>query len=107
MLWASLLRRNYEPSASIKQKLLTWKTWPIAIATAFVFGRALNLGGLQRAPDFGTYLSGLGTLWGLCLFCCFVLTASRWPRPLVWLGTISYSIYLLHPVVLYPLFFSS
>ncbi|HKO68167.1 MAG TPA: acyltransferase [Burkholderiaceae bacterium] len=105
MLWASLLRRAYDPNTSITQKLNAWRTVPIAIATAFVFGRALSIGGMLRAPDFVTYLSGLGTLWGLTLFCMFVLTGSSWPRWLVWIGTISYSIYLLHPVILYPLFF--
>ncbi len=105
MLWASLLRRGYDPNASITQKLRAWSTVPIAIATAFVFGRAVSVGGMLKAPDLVTYLSGLGTLWGLGLFSLFVLTGSRWPRWLVWMGTISYSTYLLHPVVLYPLFF--
>ena len=105
MLWASLLRRGYDPNTSIKQKLRAWSTIPIAIATAFVFGRAISIGGMLKAPDVVTYLSGLGTLWGLALFCVFALADSRWPRWLVWMGTISYSIYLLHPVVLYLLFF--
>ena len=103
MLWGSLLRRDYNPAASALEKLKTWNTWPIIIATVFVFGRALGLGALFKHVELHTWLSGLGTLWGLLLFVAFALAGRGWPRWTVWLGTISYSIYLLHPLVLHPL----
>lgn len=105
MLWGSLLRASYDPNASALQKLRALMTLPVAISTAFVLGRSLNLGGLIKGADPVTWLSGLGTLWGLLLFIAFALCGQRWPRFLVWCGTVSYSIYLLHPVVFYPLYF--
>jgi peptidoglycan/LPS O-acetylase OafA/YrhL len=105
MLWGSLLRSAYDPDAGVGPKLRAWATWPIAICTVLVVGRALNLGGVLRGVDALTWLSGLGTLWGLLLFLTFALAGQRWPRFLVWCGTVSYSIYLFHPVIFYPLFF--
>jgi peptidoglycan/LPS O-acetylase OafA/YrhL len=46
---------------------------------------------------------GVAYLIGVALF---VVTLATWKRPpeiFVWMGSISYSFYLLHPVVLYPL----
>jgi peptidoglycan/LPS O-acetylase OafA/YrhL len=105
MLWGSLLREAYDPDAGVARKLRAWVTGPIIICTVLVVGRALNLGGVLRGVDFLTWLSSLGTLWGLLLFLGFALAGQRWPRFLVWCGTVSYSIYLFHPVIFYPLFF--
>jgi peptidoglycan/LPS O-acetylase OafA/YrhL len=105
MLWGSLLRASYDPSASARQKLRAWATWPIAICTVFVLGRSLNLGGIIKGVDPFAWLAGLGTLWGLLLFIAFALCGQRWPRFMVWCGTASYSIYLFHPVIFYPLYF--
>lgn len=105
MLWGSLLRASYDPGASAMQKLRAWSTRPIAICTVLVLSRSLNLGGVFKGVDVVTWLSGMGTLWGLLLFIGFALSSQRWPKFMVWWGTISYSIYLFHPVVFYPLFF--
>lgn len=105
MLWGSLLRASYDPDAGALQKLRAWATWPIAICTVFVLGRSLKLGGVIRGVDPVTWLAGLGTLWGLLLFIAFALCGQRWPRVMVWCGTASYSIYLFHPVIFYPLYF--
>ena len=105
MLWGSLLRASYDPDAGVWRKLRAWANWPIAICTIFVFGRSLNLGGVIKGVDPVTWLAGLGTLWGLLLFILFALCGQRWPRFMVWCGTTSYSIYLFHPVIFYPLYF--
>ncbi len=105
MLWGSLLRASYDPNASAQQKLRAWATWPIAICTVFVLGRSLNLGGVIKGTDPVTWLAGLGTLWGLLIFMAFALCGQRWPKFMVWCGTVSYSLYLFHPVIFYPLYF--
>jgi len=105
MLWGSLLRASYDPDAGVRQKLRAWATWPIAVCTVFVLGRSLNLGGVMKGTDLLAWLAGLGTLWGLLLFIGFALCGQRWPRFMVWCGTASYSIYLFHPVIFYPLYF--
>lgn len=105
MLWGSLLRSAYDPRATPGANLKAWRTGPIVLSTVFVVGRAAGIGGLIKGTDTLTYLAGLGTLWGLLLFAGFALSSQRWPRFLVWLGTISYSTYLFHPVVLYPMYF--
>lgn len=104
MLWASLLRQTYAPNNSMLRQIRVWTTPAIVLATCLVFGRAV-LGGLPSSPDVHEYLAGRGNLWGLMLFAVFLGLRFHWPKLWVWLGTISYSIYLLHPVVLYPLFF--
>ena len=105
MFWASLLRARYDPRTSAIEKLKAWKTIPIIVGGALIFSRAISVGAILKAPDLSAYLSGRGTLWGLVLFLIFVLLRNPWPRSIAWLGTVSYSIYLFHPVVLYPLMF--
>jgi peptidoglycan/LPS O-acetylase OafA/YrhL len=105
MLWGSLLRTHYDPDARFGAKLRAWATAPIAVATALVVGRALSPGAVLKGVDFMTWLGGLGTFWGLLLFVAFALSGQRWPRFMVWWGTVSYSIYLFHPAVFYPLYF--
>ena len=105
MLWGSLLRASYDPNASVQQKLRAWATWPIAICTVLVVGRSLNLGGIIKGTDPVTWLSGLGTLWGLLIFVAFTLCGQRWPKFMVWCGTVSYSLYLFHPVIFYSVYY--
>ena len=46
---------------------------------------------------------GISNLVGIALFIATLLFWRRPPDAVVWMGSISYSLYLLHPVVLYPL----
>jgi peptidoglycan/LPS O-acetylase OafA/YrhL len=59
---------------------------------SLIFGKNVESQLFARA-----YLIGIAT---------FVVTVVAWSRPhryIIWLGTISYSLYLLHPVVLYAM----
>jgi peptidoglycan/LPS O-acetylase OafA/YrhL len=105
MLWGSLLRASYDPDAGARQKLRAWATWPITISTVFVIGRSLNLGGILKGTDPASWLPSLGTFWGLLIFVVFTLCGQRWPKFMVWCGTVSYSLYLFHPVIFYSLYY--
>jgi peptidoglycan/LPS O-acetylase OafA/YrhL len=64
-----------------------------ALSAAFiVFGRSV-----------GGQIFGVANLIGIALFLATLLFWRRPPDAVVWMGSISYSLYLLHPVVLYPL----
>ena len=79
-------------------------SWPFHLMTAIVFGRPLI------ALVFGSTTvhreDWRGTLLGLILFLVAIRVPDRFARPFVWLGTISYSLYLLHPAVFYPLYYA-
>jgi peptidoglycan/LPS O-acetylase OafA/YrhL len=68
------------------------------LAIAGLAAAHVVLGKSAQAQTFGiAYLIGLAL---------FVVTVTAWKRPpefIVWMGTISYSLYLLHPIVLYPM----
>lgn len=50
-----------------------------------------------------TQTFGVAYLIGVALFVATLLLWKRPPEMIVWMGSISYSLYLLHPIVLYPL----
>jgi peptidoglycan/LPS O-acetylase OafA/YrhL len=56
------------------------------------------LGKTVQAQNFG-----VAYLIGVALFVATLLFWKRPPEMIVWMGSISYSLYLLHPIVLYPL----
>ena len=103
MFWGAMLRnRNTRQHISAVNK--RWhQNWPFFLVTALVFGRPL------LALTFGSpnvyREEWRGTLLGLILFLAATRVSTRYARPFVWLGTISYSLYLLHPAVFYPLFY--
>jgi len=51
----------------------------------------------------GGQIFGIANLVGISLFLATLLFWRRPAAAIVWMGSISYSLYLLHPVVLYPL----
>jgi len=89
------------------RRLPTWAlvlalTPPLALAVAIP--AASHLSALHRAQDLARYKLGLTQpLYGLAFAALVLLGAQSGParvalswRPLVWLGTISYSVYLVH-----------
>ena len=104
MFWGAMLRsRHGRPSVDASRGSTSWRrVWPFWLVTALVFGRPL------LAIAFGSPTvhreDWRGTLLGLILFWVTTHVPARSARPFVWLGSISYSLYLLHPAVFYPLF---
>jgi peptidoglycan/LPS O-acetylase OafA/YrhL len=97
MLTGALCRHAFDARHAPER----WEhAWPLA-ATSLVLGIAptIAMGLFGRAPHSAT-----ASIAGLLAFALFVVTIAwvrRPPAVVVWLGTISYSLYLLHPVPLY------
>jgi peptidoglycan/LPS O-acetylase OafA/YrhL len=79
--------------------------WVLYVLTIIVFMPALSVF-LQGSITQDSHLLRLGRSYslGLSMFIIGNLVFKIKNRFMVWIGTISYSLYLLHPVVLYSLF---
>ena len=97
MFWGSLVRRRIEPGAP-RQRI----DWPLVVVSAIVFGRPV-IAILFGSPTVHQE-DWRGTFLGLVLLLAFLRVPGHRARPFVWLGTISYSLYLVHPAIFYPLF---
>jgi peptidoglycan/LPS O-acetylase OafA/YrhL len=103
MFWGAMLRARYTQRRNIRSWLAMRRgDWPFIVVTVLVIGRPL------LAVTFGSphvhREDWRGTLVGLFLFLGATLVPEKIAKPFVWIGTISYSLYLLHPVVLYPIY---
>jgi peptidoglycan/LPS O-acetylase OafA/YrhL len=83
---------------------------PKALRVAIFY--ALFAVGVTTVPAMGSLVFGRNVesklfayayLIGIAIFVTTVVVWSRPHRAIVWLGTISYSLYLLHPIVLYAM----
>lgn len=106
MFWGSMVRSWQARGPDIEKTLVVARSkWPFIVMTGLVFGRPLI------AIFFGSATVNQedwrGTLLGLLLFLVAVRVPARYASPFVWVGTISYSVYLLHPLVFYPIILAS
>jgi len=103
MFWGALLRQWHDaPSPRVALGPLTLRLVTLVASTTTLFVASL-ISAMVRHLNPETLPSLMAHLVGLGMFLLTVLFVRRVPRPMAWLGTISYSIYLLHPVVMYPL----
>lgn len=102
MFWGGLFRFLYnQPTATIKiiKYSFTIKfLFIILTITLFAFPIASLLKGFYFS-EFKSIQFGLANLLGLSLFITLTNYIKIKSKPMVWLGTISYSMYLFHPII--------
>lgn len=100
MFWGAMIRRNVDGNFGNLEFASLQKTFPLIIVTAIIFIRPFlaSIYGNTHVEDWR------GALLGIFLFLCSVHYRFFYSRALVWLGAISYSVYLFHPLVFYSLF---
>lgn len=81
---------------------LRWRADVLAVS-AMIAVAGLALVHIVLGKSAQQHAFGLAYLIGIALFVATLFFVRRVPDFMVWLGSISYSLYLLHPVVLYPL----
>lgn len=102
MFWGAMVRARTTPDRpSHPFRGWTRTDWPFALVTVLVVARpvlAILFGSATvHREDWN------GTVIGLLLFLLFVRIPPAHMRAFAWLGTISYSLYLMHPVVFYAM----
>lgn len=96
MFWGACIRCAYDGSIkSSDRKILVGVTGLI-----LAIGAAISIKGLL-ASDFAHVSSGLAYILGVAAFLFFLLVWKIEIGAAAWMGRISYSLYLLHPVALY------
>ncbi|MCG1042557.1 acyltransferase [Mycetohabitans sp. B8] len=114
MFWGAVFRNAYDTPGVA---LVVWRRRDAAVGMSVTYRGALvmltalialiaitmTLYDLHR-HDYAHVSSSIGYLVGIALFISFTTVLKVHYRPFVWLGEISYSVYLLHGVPLYLIF---
>jgi peptidoglycan/LPS O-acetylase OafA/YrhL len=114
MFWGAVFRKAYdEPNAilligprrrSIPAVSMTYRGVLIALTTLIaLIAVAIAIYTLRR-HDYAHVSSSIGYLVGIALFASFATLFKIHHRSFAWLGKISYSVYLLHGIPLYLVF---
>ena len=96
MFWGACIRCAYDGVLNIRDKTVL----VVLTAGLLMIGGAIAAKGAM-ASDYSFIASGLAYIIGMIAFLFFL---TRWKiknRVMTWIGKISYSLYLLHPVPLY------
>ena len=103
MFAGALWRLAFEAPGDVRARGAAWA----GTALAFAFPAATLIGGLALGLSEGAGAAmarfGASNLLGLSLFALGFKLLRDPPRPLLWLGNVSYSLYLLHVLVIYLL----
>jgi peptidoglycan/LPS O-acetylase OafA/YrhL len=114
MFWGACFRQAYDaPGATLSfgfgrlRRPLTYRA-AVAWLTALIVAIALLMALVNwRHGDRAHVSTSLGYVAGLALFIAFATVLKLRSRFLAWLGEISYSVYLLHGIPLYLVFWAA
>lgn len=114
MFWGACFRQTYDnPRARLTfgtQRALWWSIsmsyrTAFTIVTTIIVGIALLMAGLDLLHhDFSHVSASIGYFFGIPAFLLLATVLKIRARPFAWMGKISYSIYLLHGVPLYVIY---
>lgn len=114
MFWGACFRQAYDrPQARVVFGAWRNNQWSVslsyraalAVVTTVVVGIAVLMAAMDlRSGDTVHLSASLGYVVGIALFVLFASVAKIHFRPFAWAGEISYSIYLLHGVPLYVIY---
>ncbi len=107
MFWGGLFRNFYDdPQLKINvfDKKVPIKFLVLLLTLAILFVPMLSLVKGILSDEFNYIQHGLSHSIGIILFLILSNTIKIENRFIAWIGTISYSMYLFHPIVFYTLF---
>ena len=96
MMWGSLWRGRLLDNDSTCRRLSTWYLWIFFLSVPAISLLAYNF---DAGFDETWYRYAIGYTVGMAVFLLFTTRVKLTHPVAVWLGNISYSLYLLHPLV--------